>query len=229
MKKILIYFVILIFLSSCKKEPSDDGNASSLIKQQIGIIVGDVVNVRKETTIKSEILATLQDGEHVEIVSNTNKKMTIGKFTDNWFFIKTSKGISGYVFGAFIFELDELFKGYHWNYITYSEWAFGLKFKRDYTGLFVYSFNKFSKSDITFSIDGSRLKLDNVKADFLPSKLYFFRYKGKNYLTKKKIPFDIVFENEVNMTTELISNTYQSMENFLMNTQNSNNQHWIDE
>ncbi len=215
MKMKTFFFVIILFVIVGCKEFSATGSGE--VEENIGIIIGDIVNVRETPAVNGKIISQLKDGAHVKVTEKTQNPMQVGKHFDRWVKIRTKENVAGYVFGAFLFELDELFRGFHWNYVTYSEWAFGLKFKRDKKVTFVYAYGTLNKAEYEYDIQGRQLILKGMKADFLPSTLYFYRYQSQYYLARNKLSSEPVFSNEIEKNQALFSNRNSGMENFIKN------------
>lgn len=104
---IYIFFNILFFFSFGAFVPE---NSSAGSRQNYGIILGDVVNVRSQSDAGSAIVDTVKENEKVIIIEWTAKHQKIGKFEDKWVKVKTPRGKEGYLFGAFLFDLNALTK-----------------------------------------------------------------------------------------------------------------------
>ena len=99
-----LFSLLLIFESAVRND------AYSESQKNYGIILGDVVIVRQQPDRNSKIVETVKENEELIIIEWTNKKEKIGKFTDKWVKIKTKSGKTGFIFGAFVFDLNILHK-----------------------------------------------------------------------------------------------------------------------
>ena len=137
--------------------------------------------------------------------------MQIGQFKDKWVQIKLKSGKTGYMFGAFLFEMDAFFKN-TWSYISFSEYAEGLKFNRNGTYSYYYSEYRHTtqtvgnidlKGNYVFKTDGvyivskrilkiafnqnrTKWAINNFFNKLSFTRLFYFRYNGKNLLSGKK-------------------------------------------
>lgn len=196
-------FVFFIFFVSCDKSRDVFKNMYS---DNAGIILADNVRIRNYPSVRSKILGLIHKGKRVEILKTINKIEQIGNFKDSWLKIKTPDKKTGYIFGAFVFNLNFLYKGV-WGYKTYSEWTFGIKFTDE--GEFKFKYISYSHADRRETISkyknrflviknmiilkGKKLLKGTTYYDSLPSTFYLFRYKGQCYLSKKDVSIN---ENE---------------------------------
>jgi hypothetical protein len=90
-----------------------------IIYSNIGVILGDIVNIRIAPSITSQVIGSVKENDFVKIIERTNIKETIGQFNDKWLKIKTEKGIIGFIFGAFIFDIEKLYL-FKWTQPNYA-------------------------------------------------------------------------------------------------------------
>lgn len=91
--------------------------ASVLAKSQIlgyGIIVGENVRLRSDSTINSQILKVFNTGEYIQIEEATTLRAKININNDicddygyHWYKIISKTGEQGWVFGAFVYIIEQ--------------------------------------------------------------------------------------------------------------------------
>ncbi len=222
MNKYVLFIVSILLITSCS--PKRQKDFDPLSSSGIAVVFDGVVNIRKNPGIESKVVAQIKEGDRVHILARTGKREQIEKYFDEWIKVKLVHGKTGYLFAAFIFEVDRLFKDEYWNYLTYSEWAFGIKFKKNGKLIAVYATqNSFSRIKSDFSIKKDYVKINNDKINFLPDKLYFFRYKGENYLCKTDLKVNARFKNVIDQNMTLWSTKYKGMKKFLQAVKNKAN------
>lgn len=76
------------------------------------IIVGENVRLRSEPNLQCQIVGGLNSGLLVDIIDETNKRVSIGKsgntcaeYGYKWYKVETSTNLTGWVFGKFIYEI----------------------------------------------------------------------------------------------------------------------------
>lgn len=79
--------------------------SSTLYSQQIYYCIGDVVNVRKNPSLESEIIGSIKNGEKVEVLGKSINEDQIyldgNNYSSKWYKISTNK-INGWVYGIFL-------------------------------------------------------------------------------------------------------------------------------
>ena len=215
MKKYFTFVLFPLLLISCGEKQTR--NYKNLKNTNLAVVHQGILNLRSKPSARSKVVAGLKAGDYMLILSKQAGVKKIGNLKDRWYKVLLEGGKTGYVFAAYIFEIDQLFKGYHWNYLTYSEWAFGLKFMRNGKYKCVYaSQGKYAENMGTYVIEKDYIKLSNMgQNNFVPTKLYFYRYKGKNYLCKDNFSSDKKFKDTISRNVTLWSNTYEGMEKFI--------------
>lgn len=88
--------IIRCSVSNIKAKDSNTESAPSFL------IIGDNVNLRKEANIRSVIITKLSFGTEVRIIHSTNSQEIHNRRKSYWYFVRTSNGIEGWVFGGFI-------------------------------------------------------------------------------------------------------------------------------
>ncbi len=170
-----------------------------------GVIIGGVVNIREKPSVKAAVVATVKEKESLTVLEWTTVKEKVGKNTSRWVKVRTAGGKTGFMFGSFIFETAELYRG---KWITNTEtgdtvinWSFthGGKFRVD----FMYPYEspgpgiKSGKAEGTFVIKGDMLlctyKSASAERGVKPGtveKLYFFKRDEESLLSYKKFSVD---------------------------------------
>lgn len=95
-----ILIILILFINNNLK--------SNQLKKSV--VLGSVVNVREKPGLNSKVLFTVKENEVVYILKKTRYKQTIGLTQANWIYIINKDGKKGYIFGLFIFRLENLFK-----------------------------------------------------------------------------------------------------------------------
>ena len=163
----------------------------------VGVILGDVVNVRQQPSAASPLVDTVKENDYVKIIQWTTKQETIGKFTDKWVKVQTKNGKEGFLFGAFVFDLDSLYK---------QKWR-GKFDCYDGSEIFIFLRNKKIKYELlvpglidkrngAFHISGRKIVISIPNTEQSDGKkiiLFFMKYKRKNLLYDKLIKID--FDN----------------------------------
>ncbi len=85
-------------------------------EKNAGIITGRVVNVRNAPRLSSRVIATVKEHDKVFIISKGTYEFKIGRFKAYWYKIKTIKGKIGYLFGAFLFPVNKIFKTFNFDF-----------------------------------------------------------------------------------------------------------------
>lgn len=225
-KTVLLSLFILVICISCSEKPE---SLSKILRyndglKKIGIILGNIVNVRAKPSMRSKIVFQTRKGEKVLILDKTSVINRIGRFTDYWIKVKNIRNQVGYIFGAFIFDLKNLFDGV-WGYITHSEWTFGIKFKTNRTFIcksfyskHAFSGNSANNNNLPYYTDkfiggykiiGSRIYLYGRRASkFLKANelkvLNLFRYKRINILSKLNLKIEANLR-KINKITQNLS------------------------
>ena len=88
-------------------------------EKNAGIITGRSVNVRSAPSLRSRRIASVKEHDKVYIIRRVGRKVKIGSFKAWWFKIKTVKGRTGYIFGAFLFSVKKILKKYSHDYDRY--------------------------------------------------------------------------------------------------------------
>jgi uncharacterized protein YgiM (DUF1202 family) len=77
------------------------------------VIVGETIRIRSDAKTTAKVVFTLNTGEAVNIISKTDKRTIIpldndycDKYGYYWYKIKTADGLSGWVYGAFLYVLN---------------------------------------------------------------------------------------------------------------------------
>lgn len=78
---------------------------------QIGIVLGSDINLRTQPAASAPVIARLQDGDTVTILKWTDTILRIGSHKDVWVQIRTANRVEGYVFGAYLYRLINLYQG----------------------------------------------------------------------------------------------------------------------
>lgn len=187
----IILYILLLFLSITSLAKSNN------MYKNKGIILGTKVNVRNKPTTKAKVITVVKEGENVQILEWSNSKEKIGNYTDKWVKIKTNSNKIGYLFGAFIFDLDDLINN-KWYLQTYSGEVYGFILEKG---------NKFSiiagEAEVgeepkiiksgTYEIKERKISFSKKIGGHSQKKtnaLYLFRYKGKNVLLEHKYHID---------------------------------------
>ena len=212
---VVIFAIPIVLLASCKDNKdqytmdlsgnsskdysTDNSNDTSIDNSTIGttnnydkgIVVGTRVNVRKRASTKSKIVGVVYEGDQVSILKRNDKKVKISKYYDRWVKVKTPKGVTGYLYGAFLFDMNKFYSSEGWQLQTCSGAIVKIKFteskkfynvggcaepgcgKAKLTGTGTY---RIQKRRIIFSE-----KLPGSKTD----KLYFYRINRVNFLAPK--------------------------------------------
>jgi uncharacterized protein YgiM (DUF1202 family) len=201
MRILNIFILSLVFLllmpSVYAFDPTERG---------LGVILGTVVNVRSSPSLEAKIVTSVTEGEYVRILKWTDIEQEIGTFKDHWVEIQTSTYKKGFIFGAFIFELDQLYK--RWGADTCCGLIFAIRFKGQgefefYEGCAEPECGSVElKNEGTFIIDGRRIELSgslqssNLKEIY---DFYLFRWKGKNVLISEKLDIEEIPEIQKEM------------------------------
>lgn len=180
-----IFLLLIFILIKLNVYPVQD--VFTVAHKDTGVILGAIVNVRKLPSTQSKIVTTVKENVFVKILAWQNKRVTIGRYKDRWVKIKTPMHKVGYIFGAFIFDLKDLFIG-KWTYNAFpSDIVDKLKFNKNFT----YQYKRIGLTRGMFSgkfkIKGRKLYLSrgyNQNSRYL----YLMRYKGKQYLETKLKP-----------------------------------------
>ena len=75
-----------------------------------GVILGRAVNIRSKPNLKARIIFQLKENSYIRIIGVNKKIYRIGEFSGKWTKVISARGIKGYIFDAFIFDLDCLYK-----------------------------------------------------------------------------------------------------------------------
>lgn len=194
MKKsaIIIALLSVLILSNMTTSSSKKFNPAM---RNIGVILGDAVNVRSKSSVHGKIIDKVKKNEFVIIIQWLEHIVQVGKYLDKWVKIKTQRGKIGYIFGAFLFDLNSLFGVYGklrvWR--AYNDvYSYYLVFNRQ--GEFFI--NAFAEKRFfllgKFKILGTKLQLIfKSKYNYsFPARnqiLYMKRVRGKNYLSEYNV------------------------------------------
>lgn len=177
----------------------------------VGVILGDVVNVRQQPSAASPLIDTVKENDYVKILGHIKKQETIGKFTDIWVHIKTKNGKEGYLFGAFVFELQLLVTNNYWIYNAFpSDVLEGVKFFND---KFIYrKRSKVGNKEISgsFKIEGRKIFLTPCIP--ISCSLFLMKFKGKYILESE--PKNIAQEYEIDSVNKSPKRVLIQMQNF---------------
>ena len=148
------------------------------------VVIGDVVNVRQSPNPGGAIVAAAREGDKLTILSWEPEAVTVGTLTDRWARVRLAGGATGYVFGGFLFELED-FAGL-WASVEFGGGA-GYKFLADGT-LEGEGFHSGETIKLTGTWTRAALR---VRAAFQsPSAsnfdLYLSRFKGRRCLVPTK-------------------------------------------
>jgi hypothetical protein len=185
---VFLFFMLLSFtvIPVYAVDPMDRG---------VGVVLGTVVNVRKSASLDSEIVATVTEGEYVKIVQWTDVKQKIDGYNDCWVKIKTQANRIGYLYGAFIFEVDALFSN-EWIADTCSGLALSIEFTRQgnftfYLGCNEPGCDEPQREKGTFAIQGRKITL-SVRLEYDTHEFYLFRFQGGYVLETHKVDIEKV-------------------------------------
>lgn len=168
MKKNMVFLIYFIFLSigfSFSIQSAEINRSHN----NVGVILGRVVNIRIKPDINSRIVSIVKENEYVKIIKWTKRKIKINGFTDKWVKILSKTGKVGYIFGAFLFDLKYLYLN-KWTQPNYARlFNTTMIFKRNFMYIRI----------IKNVIDDSQTNRG----------LYFIDYKeiGEFYLTGRKL------------------------------------------
>jgi len=196
--KIVILFFIIISLNSFSLSSYHRG---------IAVVIGDIVYIRAFPLANGEIVGTIRENEIVKILDWSNEEYKIGKFKDKWSRIRTSAGLEGYVFGAFIFDIEDLYF-WEWSMLLKPGTGLHLTFKRDRN----YELIKFIKDNRNriniikrvkgrFDIQGCKIVLNNN----LIKELYMYRSSMKGV---KKVPVSRMYFDNTSALAALTMKKY---------------------
>lgn len=197
----ILFFVLLNI--SCTTLSYDD-----LTNQCIGVILDRVVNIRIKPDISSRIVSTVKENEHVKIIKLTKQKVEINGFTDKWVKIITRTGKVGYIFGAFLFDLKELYTKWYLSLETGEEGDIKLTISKNNTWVensFIEHspYRKRYKASGKIYILGRKIKfsINRGKSYFSRNKAfvkYLYKFRSKYYLVDKPLSLKIKFNSVVN-------------------------------
>jgi len=160
---------------------------NTLINDKYGVVLGTKVLVRESPNTKSKIVTVVKEGEMVEIIQWTNVKEKIGIHEDHWAKIKTQNNESGYIFGAFIFDLKN-FIGKKWFRETCSGLIIGVIFENNNTFKIIGGCGELGCGELrimnggTYSFNKTEITLNNITQHLQIDKLYLFKYNQMNTL-----------------------------------------------
>lgn len=128
------------------------------------------------------------------LIHRTGKKETIRGFHDEWFEMKTAAGKTGFIFGAYIFEMKSIYSAEWLQTQNNGKVKHVLKLKKNHTFIFERHIkeragNTFKKVTETGKFDFTKQGLKLVSTN-INTELFFFRYKGKNALSGFMFPLD---------------------------------------
>lgn len=179
MKKILILILVIIF--------NINFYPSLLTQRKRAIVLSSPVFIFEGPAFKSSRIGIAPRNSVVVILKKLDKFFKYSIISGKWFYIKTKKGVKGYIFGAFLFELDVLFSK-NWRQPPESNNPLFLyKFYRN--GKFTLNYKTYNpdknefknkKTKGRFTLKGRQIKL-YVK-NYMGS-LFLFKYRGKNCLS----------------------------------------------
>ena len=149
------------------------------------VILGDAVNVRRSPSTGSPVVGRVFEGRFVEILSWEAAAVSIGSLRDRWARIRMPNGKTGYLFGAFLFELADLYAG---NWVA-RMWSGidGIKLNRYGTWqVDMFDERGSSRHSGRLTVSGRFMTL-HASAKLVKRVLYFHRFKGRRCLTTQKI------------------------------------------
>jgi hypothetical protein len=168
---------------------------SSEINENLGVILGTKVIVRESSTTNSKVLAVLKEGEFVEILKWTKVKEKIGIHNDYWVKMKTSNNLTGFIFGAFIFDLKYLINK-KWNQDTCSGQIFSIIFEKNNKFKIIAGCGEPGCGEPQFigggqySLNGREIILTKPIGSMELNKLYLFKYDEMYVLDYEKKHID---------------------------------------
>ena len=113
-KKGLILVLIWIICSGCSKNDQNPEILPSAPKPlrnaEYYITVADSINVRSQSSIKSESIVKLEAGIFVIFIEDSKKEEVISGKKSSWLKVELNDGKIGYVFGGFLLSKKEAFK-----------------------------------------------------------------------------------------------------------------------
>ncbi len=184
--------LVLSLIFFCSKDSiSQIGNPDA----STGVILGKIVNIRERPDLKSKIVAQVKEGDHIPLIEWTDKRETIDDNNEPWVKTRLDSGVSGYLYGAFVFDLGN-FYGRYWSEDTCSGVIVRVKFFNTNRYEFIEGCAEPGCGDpeVTekgaFTIAGRKIILfkQHGKRMYIPpiTELYLLKHSGKNILTETR-------------------------------------------
>lgn len=169
------------------KAPSSKGSSSE------GIILGTTVNLRAKPDSTSKVLAQAAEGDAVTVLDHSGVKESVGQHSDEWVKVLVGNGASGYVFGAYLFDLGML-EGKRWVLESCSGVSASIEFSRGRRcvltkGCSEPECGEPQSFEGTYTLEGRRIRLELSKGAS-DRELYLYRYKGRYALSSAKYEVD---------------------------------------
>jgi hypothetical protein len=152
-----------------------------------GIILGTVVNIREKPDTKASVLCQMQQNDYVTIIEWTAVEEKISVNHDRWVRVMTGDGVKGYMFGAYLFDLQK-FCDRSWHLESCSGASKSIRF---------FSDTRFELTEGcsepecgppsvtargTFSLDGRNILFHGSVPESYRDGLYIYRLNGRNTL-----------------------------------------------
>lgn len=181
------------------------------------IVLGEVVNVRVSPNTSAPIVTAVRENQIIQLIGWKANVETIGKFKDKWAKIRTQEGKTGYIFGAFIFEVKNLYKPFKHKYNVGVINKITFHVNGTYVETGAQAYQNYVKKGI-FRIEGRKITLQEQSViinnapdavDSQPIVYYLSRYEQKNYLMQDKKSLDeviIYFQKLMGAIEEYYSN-----------------------
>ena len=105
MKKKLLYLIALLLFDSiiCLSQSN----------MYDAIVVGENVRLREKPNLQCKTIAAMNTGQLLNIIDETDERESIGssgnscaEYGYKWYEVKTSEGMTGWVFGMFLYKIS---------------------------------------------------------------------------------------------------------------------------
>ncbi|UCF95883.1 MAG: SUMF1/EgtB/PvdO family nonheme iron enzyme [Spirochaetaceae bacterium] len=81
------------------------------------VVTEDALRIRAEGSLQAAILGSLNTGDRVEILGQSEEKFPVGKMLDYWYHIQTNDGVEGWCYGYYLRILREIeYRGIRMSY-----------------------------------------------------------------------------------------------------------------